>query len=565
MNKFLNIVRLAAGWFFSVTFILIGLTSLFSTVLVGISFILLGLVFLPPLSSYVEKKLEAKFNINKFWAIKATVAFILFTLTGFFISTSPTNTSTVNIFIILAIVLIIAFIQVCRTNLAFAELQEENRKIQEDSNNIVEKIKEENRKILDKYKGIIDIDKEINIRNIKCQDLEKKVKELTNDYNTKGAYYSELQKAIALAEDDVDILEFGLYKPHFHYDISAKYKMALELNYDKQKAYSKHCLESLKHLSNVSFKQDKKNSMKLTYRAFNAECDAIIAKVDWKNIKQMEARIKKAFETINKLASNSMFITNLDKEDLDLKLEELYLTHEYALKKQEEKEEQKRIQEQIREEQKAIKEYEEARLQAEKDERTYQKALLQAQKDLEKANEAERSAFEAKIAELQAQLQEAENRKERAISQAQLTKCGYIYVISNIGSFGENIYKIGMTRRLEPMDRINELGDASVPFKFDVHALIFSENAPELETKLHNHFKDKAVNLVNLKKEFFNVSLDEIERVVHENYAEIEFTKIAEAKDYRETLAIRQSQNSEHKNIDKYETDTENNKFPLSL
>lgn len=138
-------------------------------------------------------------------------------------------------------------------------------------------------------------------------------------------------------------------------------------------------------------------------------------------------------------------------------------------------------------------------------------------------------------------MQEAESRKERAISQAQLTKCGYIYVISNIGSFGENIYKIGMTRRLEPMDRINELGDASVPFKFDVHALIFSENAPELEAKLHNHFKDKAVNLVNLKKEFFNVSLSEIEKVVHENYAEIEFTQIAEAKDYRETLAIRKA------------------------
>lgn len=546
MNKFINVVRLVAGWFFSVTFILVGLTSLFSTVLVGISFILLGLVFLPPLSSYVEKKLEAKFNINKFWAIKATVAFILFALTGFFISTSPTNTSTVNIFIIFAIVLIIAFIQVCRTNLAFAELQEENRKI------------------LDKYKDIIDIDKEINIRNIKCQDLEKKVKELTNDYNTKGAYYSELQKAIALAEDDVDILEFGLYKPHFHYDISAKYKMALELNYDKQKAYSKHCLESLKHLSDISFKQDKKNSMKLTYRAFNAECDAIISKVDWKNAKQMEARIKKAFETINKLAANSIFITELEQEDLDLKLEELYLTHEYALKKQEEREEQRRIKEQIKEEQKTIKEFEDARTQAEKDERTYQKALLQAQKDLEKANEAERSAFETKIAELQAQLQEAESRKERAISQAQLTKCGYIYVISNIGSFGENIYKIGMTRRLEPMDRINELGDASVPFKFDVHALIFSENAPELEAKLHNHFKDKAVNLVNLKKEFFNVSLSEIEKVVHENYAEIEFTQIAEAKDYRETLAIRKAKENTN-NAQETQPKKSINSFPAKI
>lgn len=523
MNKFINVVRLVAGWFFSITFILVGLSSLFESLVTAVSFILLGLVFLPPLSGYVEKNLKSKFNIKNFWIFKSVLVFILILLAGYMASANLANTSTVNVFIISAILLIIAFIQVCRTNLAFAKLQEENKKIS------------------DKYRYIIDIDREVNIRNIKCQDLEKKIKKLTDDYNTKSAYYEELQKAIALSEDEVDILEFGLYKPHFNFDISAKYKIALEQNYDKQKAYSKSCLDSLNYITNVKFKKDKKNSIKLTYRAFNAECDAIISKVDWKNAKQMEARIKKAFETINKLAANSIFITELEQEDLDLKLEELYLTHEYALKKQEEREEQRRIKEQIKEEQKAIKEFEDARIQAEKDERTYQKALLQAQKDLEKANEAERSAFETKIAELQAQLQEAESRKERAKSQAQLTKCGYIYVISNIGSFGENIYKIGMTRRLEPMDRINELGDASVPFKFDVHALIFSENAPELEAKLHNHFKDKAVNLVNLKKEFFNVSLSEIEKVVHENYAEIEFTQIAEAKDYRETLAIRKA------------------------
>lgn len=176
MDKFLNIVRLAAGWFFSVTFILVGLTSLFSTVLTAISFILLGLVFLPPLSSYAEKILKLKFNINNFWAIKSILAFILVVLTGFFISTSQTNTSTTNMFVILAILLIMAFIQVCRTNFANAKLQEENRKIQKDSNKELEKIREENKKLLEKYKDIIDIDKEISIRNIKFQDIEKKLK-----------------------------------------------------------------------------------------------------------------------------------------------------------------------------------------------------------------------------------------------------------------------------------------------------------------------------------------------------------------------------------------------------
>lgn len=289
MNKFINVVRLVAGWFFSVIFILVGLANLFESLVTAVSFILLGLVFLPPLSGYVEKNLKSKFNIKNFWIFKSVLVFILILLAGYMASANLANTSTVNVFIISAILLIIAFIQVCRTNLAFSKLKEENSKIYNDNNFLQEK-----------YSGIIDIDKEINIRNIKCQDLEKKIKKLTDDYNTKSAYYEELQKAIALSEDEVDILEFGLYKPHFNFDISAKYKIALEQNYDKQKAYSKSCLDSLNYITNVKFKKDKKNSIKLTYRAFNAECDAIISKVDWKNAKQMEARIKKAFETINK-------------------------------------------------------------------------------------------------------------------------------------------------------------------------------------------------------------------------------------------------------------------------
>ena len=142
-----------------------------------------------------------------------------------------------------------------------------------------------------------------------------------------------------------------------------------------------------------------------------------------------------------------------------------------------------------------------------------------------------------------------------------MTKCGHIYVISNIGSFGENVYKIGMTRRLDPMERINELGDASVPFKFDVHAMIFSEDAPALENKLHETFRDKSVNMVNMKKEFFRVSLEEIEKVVKDNYAEIEFTKIAEAKDYRETLAILKAKEK----VNNIQTENKNNKDDLPV
>ena len=139
--------------------------------------------------------------------------------------------------------------------------------------------------------------------------------------------------------------------------------------------------------------------------------------------------------------------------------------------------------------------------------------------------------------------------KERAISRAQLTKTGHVYVISNLGSFGENIYKIGLTRRLEPMIRVKELGDASVPFQFDVHAMIFSENAPELEKTLHHEFEDKRVNLINKRKEYFNTSLTDIESVVHKHDAEIIFTKIAEAKEYYQTLKLIEEK-SNRKTID---------------
>ncbi len=118
-------------------------------------------------------------------------------------------------------------------------------------------------------------------------------------------------------------------------------------------------------------------------------------------------------------------------------------------------------------------------------------------------------------------------------------RAGYVYVISNIGSFGENVYKIGMTRRLDPMERVHELGDASVPFKFDVHAMIFSDDAPTLETALHHAFENKKVNMINGRREFFNVTIDEIEEVVKANYDKsVDFVKIPQAEQYRESKKL---------------------------
>ena len=283
-------------------------------------------------------------------------------------------------------------------------------------------------------------------------------------------------------------------------------------------------------------KKQTNNTLKLMIRAFNGESDSAIAKVKYSNIKVMENRIRKTFETINKLnETNRCYIA---VEFLNLKLKELELNYEMAEKVQQEKEEQRRIKEQMREEEKAQREFEKAQEEARKEEERSQIALKKAEEKLKTAHGEQLNKLNAQIEKLKADLLQAQQNKERATSMAQLTKSGHVYVISNIGSFGENVYKIGMTRRLEPMDRVRELGDASVPFNFDVHAMIFSENAPELENILHKEFYNNRVNKINDRREFFRVSLNEIKKVAEKYGVKAEFTMIAEAEQYRQTLAL---------------------------
>lgn len=203
-----------------------------------------------------------------------------------------------------------------------------------------------------------------------------------------------------------------------------------------------------------------------------------------------------------------------------------------------EKEEQRQIREEMREEERAQRELEKVQKEAEKEEKAYEDALARARREAEEAIGEQQEALLQQVLELQQKLAEAQENKERAISQAQLTRSGHVYIISNIGSFGDDVYKIGMTRRLDPMDRVRELGDASVPFGFDVHAIIYTEDAPALESALHSRFHQRRVNRINERKEFFRVSLEEIAGVVQEHHGEIELTLAAEARDYRETLAL---------------------------
>ncbi|HDS6525214.1 TPA: DUF4041 domain-containing protein [Klebsiella aerogenes] len=283
-------------------------------------------------------------------------------------------------------------------------------------------------------------------------------------------------------------------------------------------------------------------AIKFVLDAFNGKVDSTLSKIKHNNYGKLSQEIKDAFELVNFNGSafRSAKITDIY---LQARLNELkwgVAVNEIMI---EEREEQRRIKEQLREEEKARREYEKAIKEAEKEEKSIQQAIDKATKELMLASEEQRIALEQKLAELQIKYEEAEAKNQRAISMAQQTRSGHVYVISNIGSFGENVYKIGMTRRLEPLDRVRELGDASVPFSFDVHAMIYSDDAPSLENHLHKVFNDKQVNKVNSRKEFFNVGIKDIKSTIQEMSIDAHWTMFAEAKEYRESLAIENERN----------------------
>jgi hypothetical protein len=280
--------------------------------------------------------------------------------------------------------------------------------------------------------------------------------------------------------------------------------------------------------------------------AFNGKVDSALAKVKHDNFGKIKQEIIDAFALVNHNGA-PFRSARINQTFLDARQEELkwaVSTHEL---RQIELAEQREIKQQIREEEKARKEMEKAIKDAEKEERLIQKALEKARAELANANEEQRKEFEAQLADLESKLEEAEERGQRALSMAQQTRRGHVYVISNVGSFGENVFKIGMTRRLEPLDRVKELGDASVPFSFDVHAMLYSEDAPTLEKELHRRFNRESVNKVNPRKEFFRTSLAEIKQMVdNQGIADVHWTMKAEAAEYRESLAIEAAQQEEN-------------------
>ena len=409
------------------------------------------------------------------------------------------------------------------------------------------KIKKENEELKEmltpEMNDAIDLQHKINDFNKQLSSLESELNKKKQEIEAKSKELDKISKDIITFSDEVLVQEYGLYQPRYNFMSSDVYKERLTTIQNQQKQMIKQDIAASGNtdwtVNNNKAKGRKMvNDMKkLLLRAFNSECDETIGKVKYNNIETSVRKIVKSAEQIQKLGT--IMSVYINQSYIDLKIVELYLAFEYQQKKQQEKEEQRELRAQQREEAKLKKEIEEKRKKIKKEQTHYQQALKNLLSQIKEHGETE--DLIAKKAELETELSNIDKSIKDIDYREANQKAGYVYVISNVGSFGENIYKIGMTRRLEPQDRVDELGDASVPFKFDVHAMIFSDNAPALEAALHRAFEDRKLNMVNTRREFFYVTLDEIKQVVKENFDKtVEFIDFPDAEQYRTSLKMRE-------------------------
>ena len=403
-----------------------------------------------------------------------------------------------------------------------------------------------NNRDAEKAKLIKECESEVMAKKNELTNLQKSCYAKQSELNALDASIKSKKGEIVQLDNEILLQEFGIYAPMYDFANSEMYKDRLAVVRQKQKDMVTNntvCTYPDNMTLDGSLAQGRKmikDNVKQIVRSFNNECDAAIEKAKFNNVEAIRNRIEKSYNQLNKM--NSKLKIALTPKYLALKLDELNLAYEYQVKKQEEKEEARRIREEQREAQKLLREIEEARKKIEKEKTHYENAMKSIEKQIELASDEDKADLLAKRDEIQKQISKLEDEIKEVDYREANQKAGYVYIISNIGSFGENIYKIGMTRRLDPQDRVDELGDASVPFTFDVHAMIFSEDAPALESALHRAFDDKKVNMINGRKEFFNVTLEEIESVVKANFDKtVEFVKTPEAEQYRESLMMKQA------------------------
>jgi Domain of unknown function (DUF4041)/Meiotically up-regulated gene 113 len=348
----------------------------------------------------------------------------------------------------------------------------------------------------------------------------------------------QLQSQLVSAEsrlvetDEIHMLqEMGLYQFKHRLEDAVAYKSALSQLRDNIKSLARN---DSAVTSNVSWSigndakagaKMAKDVSKLMLRAYNAEAENIVRTLRPYSLESAKDRLTKAKDTIAKLGA--ILQIQISDQFHAQRMYELELTADFLVKQEQEKERIREERERQREDEKAAKEFAAEKARLEKERSHYLAALAKLPED---ADPGAREELQERLLEIDQSIKGVEEREANV-------RAGYVYVISNRGAFGEHVVKVGLTRRLDPMDRIRELGDASVPFKFDVHAMIFSEDAVTLETKLHQKLENKRVNLVNQRREFFYATPAEVRQVLEELGGEflLEYNELPEALEWYES------------------------------
>lgn len=380
---------------------------------------------------------------------------------------------------------------------------------------------------------------------LEANELEETKEKLIEEIKKLKQDKSELEQNISGIEIIADVTPFP---QTFEFSSSESYMAKLKniKNAEKQLISSGEACTVICDFT-LNGKKSEGNSLitkikKLMLLALNIQSDIFVKDVTYTDYETKKKQLIKAYESINNLSYQNMVMIN--SSYLDLKLQELEVAYLYKAKKEEEKEILREEREKQREEAQARKE-----IQAKQKTIDLEVYKLKTAKDklnskIMSAKDDEINLLREQLAELEEKIAEFEDDKKELDYRLENTGAGYVYIISNIGSFGERVFKIGVTRRLDPYERIAELSSASVPFRFDVHAMIFSYDAYTLETELHNHFSANKVNKVNPRKEFFNVDLNDIKKVLDEHKElTFDYVETPTANEYRETLRIQEQIN----------------------
>ena len=403
-----------------------------------------------------------------------------------------------------------------------AKLVEDNRRLYADNSDMLQRINQlGGMEVKQRDDTIRELDERIS-------SLRGQVSSLDGDISAKREEIRELGKKALDLREYADLQDDGLYDYENPAENSVELSAKLAENRARQKSMVKnktavHTTTGFTFNNSASKGRKFLNDMsRMALSLYNAEAENCVKSVKAGNLETSIKRLNRCHERIERFGKFiDLYIT---WEYRHLRIEELQLTAQYMQAVQAEKEAERERRAELREQAKAQKELEAEMARLRKEQEHYRNVL---EKMKEQGNQEEAAKLEARLAEIDKSINDVDYR-------AANMRAGYVYVISDVGAFGERMVKIGMTRRLDPMDRVRELSDASVPFKFDVHALFFSKDAVSLETMLHHEFEDRRVNKVNARKEFYYCTPQEVlDKLKEKNVAVVEYRVEPEAEEYR--------------------------------